>query len=45
VLDQLVTAVDVPVLALPLDVSGDFGETVLVAWNGSREAARAALPP
>ena len=36
------TAAGVPVLALPPDVSGDLGQTVLVAWNGSREAARAA---
>jgi nucleotide-binding universal stress UspA family protein len=42
VLDQLVTAAGVPVLALPPEVSGDFGQTVLVGWNGSREAARAA---
>ena len=42
VLDQLVTAAGVPVLALPPDVSGDLGQTVLVAWNGSREATRAA---
>ena len=47
VLDQLVTAAGVPVLALPPEASGDLGQTVLVAWNGSREAARAvhdALP-
>ena len=47
VLDQLVTAAGVPVLALPSGVSGDLGQTVLVAWNGSREATRAvhdALP-
>jgi len=47
VLDQLVTATGVPVLALPSGVSGDPGQTVLVGWNGSREAARAvhvALP-
>jgi nucleotide-binding universal stress UspA family protein len=42
VLDQLVTTAGVPVLALPPDVSGGLGQTVLVAWNGSREAARAA---
>jgi nucleotide-binding universal stress UspA family protein len=42
VLDQLVTAVGVPVLALPAEISGDLGQTVLVAWNGSREATRAA---
>jgi nucleotide-binding universal stress UspA family protein len=47
VLDQLVTAAGVPVLALPPGFSGDLGRTVLVAWNGSREATRAvhdALP-
>jgi hypothetical protein len=47
VLDQLVTATGVPVLALPSGFSGDLGQTVLVAWNGSREATRAvhdALP-
>ena len=42
VLDQLVTAAGVPVLALPPGVSGDLGRSVLVAWNGSREATRAA---
>ena len=47
VLDQLVTATGVPVLALPSVFSGDLGQTVLVAWNSSREATRAvhdALP-
>ena len=47
VLDDLVTAAGVPILALPPDASGDLGQTVLVAWNGSREATRAvhdALP-
>ena len=47
VLDQLVTAAGVPVLALPSGFSGDLGQTVLIGWNGSREAARAvhdALP-
>jgi nucleotide-binding universal stress UspA family protein len=47
VLDHLVTAAGVPVLALPPDISADVGQTILVAWNGSREAARAvhdALP-
>ena len=41
-LDQLVTATGVPVLALPPGGSEDLGRTVLVGWNGSREAARAA---
>ena len=36
------TAAGVPVLALPPDVSGDLGQTVLIAWNGSCEATRAA---
>jgi nucleotide-binding universal stress UspA family protein len=47
VLDQLVTATGVPVLGLPPGFAGDLGRTVLVAWNGSREATRAvhdALP-
>jgi nucleotide-binding universal stress UspA family protein len=42
VLDQLVTATGVPVLALPPGGFEDFGRTVLIGWNGSREAARAA---
>jgi len=45
--NHLVTATGIPVLALPVGSSSDFGQTVLVAWNGSREAARAvhdALP-
>lgn len=41
-LDQLVTATGVPVLAVPPGGSEDFGRTVLIGWNGSREAARAA---
>lgn len=47
VVDHLVTATGVPVLALPVGSSSDLGQTVLVAWNGSREATRAlhdALP-
>ena len=43
----LVTAAGVPVLALPSDAPRDFAHVVLVAWKGSREAARAvhdALP-
>jgi hypothetical protein len=47
VLDQLVTIAGVPVLALPAELSLDFGRTILVGWNNSREAARAvrdALP-
>jgi nucleotide-binding universal stress UspA family protein len=47
VLDQLVTATGVPVLAVPANASDALGRTVLVGWNGSREAARAvhdALP-
>ena len=34
--DDLVTAAGVPVLALPPDISGDLGQSILVAWNGSR---------
>jgi nucleotide-binding universal stress UspA family protein len=41
-LDQLVTAAGVPVLALPAGVYGHLGHTVMVAWNGSCEATRAA---
>jgi nucleotide-binding universal stress UspA family protein len=47
VLDQLVTAAGVPVLALPGGVAGELGHTAMVAWNGSREATQAlhgALP-
>jgi nucleotide-binding universal stress UspA family protein len=42
VLDQLVTAAGVPVLVLPSGVDGHFGHTVMIAWNGSCEATRAA---
>jgi nucleotide-binding universal stress UspA family protein len=42
VLDQLVTAAGIPVLAVPADASADIGRTVLVGWNGAREATRAA---
>jgi nucleotide-binding universal stress UspA family protein len=41
------TIAGVPVLALPAEASLDFGRTILVGWNNSREAARAvrdALP-
>ena len=41
VLDRLVTAAGVPLLALLADASVDLGRTVLVGWNGSREVARA----
>ena len=41
-LDQLVTAAGVPVLALPAGVYGHLGHTVMIAWNGSCEATRAA---
>jgi nucleotide-binding universal stress UspA family protein len=40
--ERLVTATGVPVLTLPPDVPRDFGHVVLVAWKGTREAARAA---
>ena len=36
------TAAGAPVLMVPPGVSGVIGRTVLVAWNGKREAARAA---
>jgi nucleotide-binding universal stress UspA family protein len=45
--EELVTAAGVPVLMLPPHPSRDFGHTVLVGWNSSREVARAvrdALP-
>jgi len=41
-LDQLVTAAGVPVLALPAGVHGHLGHTAVIAWNGSCEATRAA---
>ncbi len=41
-LDQLVTAAGVPVLALPQGAAGDPGDRVMIAWNGSSEATRAA---
>ena len=47
VLDQLVTVAGVPIVALPAEVSVDFGRTILVGWNNKPEAARAirdALP-
>jgi nucleotide-binding universal stress UspA family protein len=47
VLEALVMTAGVPVLVLPASAPDDVGQTVLVAWNGSREAARAvhgALP-
>jgi nucleotide-binding universal stress UspA family protein len=41
--EQLLTTTGVPVLALPPEVpAGEIGRSVLVAWNGSRESARAA---
>jgi nucleotide-binding universal stress UspA family protein len=46
--EELLTTTGVPVLALPPEVpAGEIGRSVLVAWNGSRESARAtrdALP-
>jgi nucleotide-binding universal stress UspA family protein len=47
VLDQLVTAAGIPVLGLPTNAPDELGRTVLIGWNGTREAARAvheALP-
>jgi nucleotide-binding universal stress UspA family protein len=44
---ERVTGSGVPVLVLPSGFVGDLGQNVLVAWNGSRESARAvhdALP-
>jgi nucleotide-binding universal stress UspA family protein len=43
----LILGAGVPVLVLPPNHTGEVGSSVLVAWNGSREAARAvhdALP-
>jgi len=40
--ERLVTAAGVPVLALAPGAARDLGRVVLVGWNGSREAARAA---
>lgn len=40
--EQLVVAAGVPVLMVPWHFDADFGKTVLVGWNGSREATRAA---
>jgi nucleotide-binding universal stress UspA family protein len=42
IVEQIVTAAGVPVLALPPDPPRDIGPVVLVAWKNSREAARAA---
>lgn len=41
-IEQLVAAAGVPVLMLPPNAVGDLGRTVLVGWNGTREATRAA---
>lgn len=44
---ERVTGSGVPVLVMPPGFAGDLGQNVLVAWNGSRESARAvhdALP-
>jgi nucleotide-binding universal stress UspA family protein len=41
--EALLTTTGVPVLAFPPEVpAGETGRSVLVAWNGSRESARAA---
>ena len=47
VIEELTLAAGVPVLMLPPDSAEAFGRTVVVGWNGSREATRAvheALP-
>ena len=41
VVEELTLAAGVPVLMLPPDASEAFFRTVVVGWNGSREAARA----
>ena len=46
-IEALILGAGVPVLMLPPHYAGEVGSTVLVAWNGSRESARAvhdALP-
>ena len=40
--DRLITVIGVPFLMLPPDGPTDAGRTVLIGWNGSREATRAA---
>ena len=43
VVSELITTAGVPVLALPpKGVGQDLGQVVLIGWNGSREATRAA---
>jgi nucleotide-binding universal stress UspA family protein len=45
--DRLIMEAGVPVLMLPHQAATEFGRTILVGWNGSREATRAvheALP-
>ncbi len=45
--DQLIMASGVPTLMLPPQAATELGVTILVGWNGSREATRAvheALP-
>jgi nucleotide-binding universal stress UspA family protein len=41
VVEELTLSAGVPVLMLPPDAPEAFGRTVVVGWNGSREAARA----
>jgi nucleotide-binding universal stress UspA family protein len=40
--ERIVMAAGVPVLTVPPDTPHDFGHVALVAWKGTREAARAA---
>jgi nucleotide-binding universal stress UspA family protein len=40
--ERLVMSTGVPVLVLPPGASASLGRTILVGWNGSREATRAA---
>ena len=42
VVDHLAVAAGVPVLMLPPHAPAELGKVVLVGWNGSREATRAA---
>ena len=41
-IEALAVGSGVPVLMVPANAYAEFGQTVLVAWNGAREATRAA---
>ncbi len=40
--EHLVVAAGTPVLMVPAEVTAEIGKTVLLGWDGSREACRAA---